>query len=471
MKLLNDVLDFSKIEAGKMKIENVPLSLKELITDVCHLVRPLALGKGLVAVDFFQSDDVPDTVVSDPIRLRQILNNLLNNAVKFTASGKIGIHVTRHDSTTHGAVLEKANEIFLHVAVSDSGIGVPKDKQSAIFEAFQQADGSTTRKYGGTGLGLAICLELVELLGGFLWVESPAPGGTSTNPGSVFHFTWPVKVLKTDSGDIAPVNVPLEPTAVVDTPLSAFEKALPPLRVLVAEDNIINQKTIRALLEKRGHTVVLANDGVDGVARALSGPPFFDLILMDLQMPRQDGMHAAMEIRREEAKKGRETPVVILTARAMDETRGACLAAGMDDFLLKPINPRALSFVVGRTIFKEKNKMLLNLRELFRRCEGDESLVLDLLTTFQRELPEHIERLAASHAARDMTKVHRESHALAGAAANVSAGAVERVARVLELAAQQGDAAACERSLMDLRRNADELSRVLKEPWVGAAPA
>jgi len=326
--LLNDILDFSKIEAGRMDLNPIEFSLRQCLEDTGKLFRQMAAQKQLV-LDVHVDPGITDHLVGDPFRLRQVLTNLIGNAIKFTQQG--GVTVT--------AAADQVEEGFVAVrfSVRDTGIGVPKEKQAVIFEAFRQADGSTTRKYGGTGLGLAICASLVELMGGEIGVDS-APG-----QGSTFFFTArfrrQAKPLTRTIAALEPgsrtrlSNGSLRPAS---TGAGAPLAPPPPMTVLIAEDNPVNQRLVTRLLEKRGHSVKIANTGREAVKLGVAER--FDLILMDVQMPDMDGLQATAAIRESERSRGIYTPIIALTAHAMKGDRERCLEAGMDAFVNKPID-------------------------------------------------------------------------------------------------------------------------------------
>ncbi len=315
MVILNDVLDFSKIEAGKLNIEAVRFPLLETIDETLKTLRSRAAQKGLVLESQLQPD-LPAEVLGDPVRLRQILTNLCDNAIKFTAQGGVYVSV----SCTPGADAQA-----LHFSVRDSGIGIAPDKQRGVFEAFSQADTSTTRRYGGTGLGLTICARLVELMGGRIWVESVE------GQGSTFHFTVQVQSA-----------LPQPRVALPGRPAAAH--AARALQVLLVEDHPINQMLATTLLKKWGHTVVLAKNGQEGVD--LFGTQAWDMVLMDMQMPVMGGLEATRLIRAAEPA-GQHTPIVAMTANAMEVDRLACLEAGMDEHLAKPFNAAALQALLA----------------------------------------------------------------------------------------------------------------------------
>ena len=319
LAILNDILDVSKIEAGRMDIHPAPFSLRGSIEDVLQLVRPRALEKGLELVCTL-SEATPDALIADALRIRQVLVNLLGNAVKFTERGRVELRVDSHPAAS--------DRLELSAVVTDTGIGIEEEHRQIIFEPFQQADSSTTRQYGGTGLGLTISARLAAMMGGTIGVES-TPG-----QGSAFHFTVPCKLAPQSS-----VTAPARP---VSSPAGGPPRRL---RILLAEDNAVNQRLAQRLLEKRGHEVSIVGDGRQAVEAATLAPPF-DLILMDVQMPSMDGLEATRAIRRIEDPERSSVPIVAMTAFAMTGDRDRCLAAGMNAHLSKPIDPTELSATV-----------------------------------------------------------------------------------------------------------------------------
>ena len=320
LTILNDVLDFSKIEAGRLDLNPIDFSLRQCVAETCKMLRLGASEKGLV-VEWEAASGVPDNVVGDPDRLRQVLYNLLGNAIKFTAKGGVYLKIEAEPPLEGG--------IVLRFAVRDTGIGIPREKQQLIFEAFRQADGSTTRKYGGTGLGLAICSRLIEMMGGSIQVESEVGGG------STFSFTARFAIAAF-AGSVSPTDS-VSLTNMLEAVRAGQSKELPvSLRILLAEDNAVNQRLAVRLLERRGHRVELASSGrqaIEWVDRQS-----FDLILMDLQMPDMDGLEATAMIRERERQRGGRTPIVALTAHTMKGDRERCLEAGMDNYINKPID-------------------------------------------------------------------------------------------------------------------------------------
>ena len=316
--VLNDVLDFSRIDAGHLSIDSHPFHPRQVVEDAVKLLLPGAVEKGL-QLKSDVSPQVPQIVLGDAVRLRQILLNLIGNAVKFTESG--GVEVSC------GSYTEGAQHLTLEFRVKDSGIGITPEKQNIIFEPFRQADNSTTRKYGGTGLGLAISTRLISAMHGNIGVES-VPGTGST-------FTFRIPVTRADA-----MEVPFS-----DSLANLSNNALG-LHVLLAEDNKINQKVAKTLLEKLGCTAEVVENGRQAIDNIESHQ--YDVVLMDIQMPEMDGISAIQEIRRREANLKSHLPVIALTAHAMEGDAQRCIAAGMDGYLAKPINVTQLAAVLGR---------------------------------------------------------------------------------------------------------------------------
>jgi signal transduction histidine kinase/FixJ family two-component response regulator len=321
LSVINDILDFSKIEAGKVELEDLEFNLTNCVEGILKTFALPSKQKGLELCCEF-GPDVPEMVVGDPARLRQVLTNLVGNALKFTQVGKVGVRVAR--------VNDDASTLSLEFTVWDTGVGIPAEKQNAIFDSFTQADSSTTRKYGGTGLGLTISMRLVELMGGKIWVES------AIGCGAKFNFTVIFKPCTQPSR----AELKLKPVT------READRSPTILRVLVAEDNSVNQRLISRLLEKRGHEVNVVKNGLEAL-RALAIKNY-DLVLMDMQMPELDGLETTARIRMKETAGGKHQPIVALTANAMSGDEERCRAAGMDGYLTKPIQSEKLDEVLEK---------------------------------------------------------------------------------------------------------------------------
>jgi len=324
MQVLNDILDFSKIDAGHLGLEKIPLCLPELLDSLVGIYAVQAREKGL-SLRWQASGDLPQRIIGDPFRLRQILTNLLSNALKFTEQGGVVI-------TVRAEAKAAADELRLQFTVSDTGIGIPPDKQQMIFAPFSQAESSTTRKYGGTGLGLAIVRRLVDLMGGEIRLDSQ-PG-----QGSTFTFAIDCKL----ASSALPAGGPGEPSP---APISRLRNK----RVLLVEDTPVNQMLAQKLLVKFGCQVELAEDGLQALSAIAGTKTPFHLVLMDMQMPHMDGVEATRHLRAHEIEHGLpRLPVIALTANALSTDREHCLAAGMDDFIAKPFSADEMLEVIQR---------------------------------------------------------------------------------------------------------------------------
>ena len=332
LQLINDILDFSKIEAGKMQVEAIPLSVNEVLESVSSMMKLSADDKGIEFV-VEKALDVPDEMFGDPIRIKQCLINLSNNAIKFTHQGYVKISATKNLNN---------GEDYIYFNVIDTGIGIPKEKQELIFESFSQVDGSTTRKYGGTGLGLTITKRLAVLMNGDLTVESEPGKGTT------FILSVPV-MLKRASCDISKKwkmeNTSTETELQSESSKDNYSGA----SVLVAEDVEANQMLMRLMLEKKGIKVDLAGDGQQAVKMVEKED--YDLIFMDIQMPLLNGYDATKQLR----DKGFNKPIIALTAKAMSGDDKKCFEIGCTEYLSKPINVKALNKVLSKYLSKQQD--------------------------------------------------------------------------------------------------------------------
>jgi len=605
LRLLNDILDFSKIEAGHLELESIPFELRNALGDIVQTLALRAADKGL-ELAFRIAPDVPDRLIGDPGRLRQIVVNLSGNAIKFTERGEVVVSVEAESVS--------AEEVTLHVAVRDTGIGIPPEKQRVIFEAFQQADSSMSREFGGTGLGLAISMELVARMHGRVWVES------EEGKGSTFHFTarfdiqqgaprkapsappsveglpvlvvddnytnrrileemlasWRIRPVLAESGVAAlaaleraatagipfqlvlldvmmprmdgfelaerirqlpygaavplmmlssagrsedtaraarlgiarslikPVkqsdllNAILEvmdstgPEAVGPDPADAAQTSGQPRRILLAEDGIVNQKVAVSLLERRGHRVSVANNGREAV-EALERESF-DLVLMDVQMPEMDGFEATATIRERERATGAHLPIVAMTAHAMKGDRERCLAAGMDEYLSKPIHADKLYEMVERMAIVPDNaadgdgesrrtvgpggtardptgqpgeskmdQQPLDWKEALGRIGGSEAVLRDLAAVFIAEHPRMMAEIRTAIDAGSSPDLRRTAHTLKGSAAVFAATPTVDAAQRLEKLAEAGTLAEAEALHADLERETERLVSALRE--------
>ncbi|WP_326543739.1 PAS domain S-box protein [Pseudorhodoferax sp.] len=420
--IVNDILDFSKIEAGKLEIEAVPFALAQVLANVATLLDDKATEKGL-ALTLELPPEVPPALLGDPLRIGQVVTNLVSNAIKFTEHGRVAVQV---------AVLERqAGSVQLQLQVRDSGIGMSAEQTARLFQAFSQADGSTTRKYGGTGLGLTISKRLVEAMGGSIAVDS--------TPGQGSRFWFSLRLPVADSRSLAATPVP---QVLEQSPLRG-------VRLLLAEDNEINQQIAVELLESAGATVTVADNGRLALDQLATGAPF-DAVLMDLQMPVMDGMQATRLIRAD--ARFAQLPIIAMTAHAMVEERERCLAAGMVDHITKPIDPQAMLQTLARWVpprgdapvaaapaAAEATPALPVLPGLdtvagLARVGGKHALYLRLLQQFHERQADAGARIAAALAAGDAGTAERIAHTVRGVAGNLGLGEVQQRAQAVEAA-------------------------------------
>ena len=432
LSILNQILDFSKVEAGKLELEVVDFEPRGVVGDVMKLFTESAQAKGL-ALHVEIGDTVPPLLRGDALRLRQTLINLVGNALKFTAKGSVSVKAARLDEVDGSCVVR--------FEVADTGIGIPREAQRRLFEPFSQADSSTTRRYGGTGLGLAICRRVVELMGGALGVES-APGA-----GSTFWFS-------------VRLEVPVFPMTSRPVNASALaERVAGVLRVLVVEDNAVNRDVARGLLESLGCQVDVAADGAEAIEACAQ--VLYDVVLMDCQMPLVDGYEATRRIRASEGS-ARRTPVIGLTASAMKGDRERCLAAGMDDYLPKPVRPGDLDAVLhrwgggaraGEIVAEartgEEGGPLDPVVFGDLRSFTSSGFLIEAIDRFLSETPARIEVLHEASGRGDSDFFTRRAHSLRGSAAILGALRLMKLAAYLE-----------ERGLHDLEDTAALLQAV-----------
>ena len=396
LDIINDILDFSKIEAGRLQSEQQPFRLRDRLDSLVKSLAPRLHGKS-VALATDVAGDAPDTLVGDVRLLRQVLSNLLSNAIKFTARGAIELRVRLQETT--------GDAVTLRFEVADTGIGIPADKQRVIFEEFVQADASTTRRYGGTGLGLAIASRLVDALDGRIGLESE-PGA-----GSTFHFTARFRRGGADDVEAPPDREPIE---------------LRPLRVLLVEDSVANQRVATGMLEKAKHTVRVAADGAAAVEACAAER--FDVVLMDLQMPQMDGYDATRAIRRREQELGlARTPIVALTARASMGNEALCLAAGFDGYLPKPYRSRELLDAIAARVGGTEPAgapaspagdphpdARLDWDAALAALDGDRELLATVVEGFLGQQPSLVAELREALGTGDLAVVKRVAHTVGG---------------------------------------------------------
>jgi signal transduction histidine kinase/HPt (histidine-containing phosphotransfer) domain-containing protein len=455
LSIINDVLDFSKIEAGKIALDRDCFDLHELLHDAVNSMQLRAQHNSLqLLCDVNRS--TPRHVVGDPNRLRQVLLNLIGNAIKFTEEGEVRVSL-RADNLT--------SETFaVHASVADMGIGIPSEKHHLVFRTFEQADGTTSRRYGGTGLGLAICRRLVELMGGDIDFDS-TPGR-----GSVFRFT--VRFGRPSADDLParagdpqrrlPPGGPRTDDGATPVPAQA-------LRVLLAEDSYVNQRLAVGLLKKQGHDVVVAGNGREAVELAREAP--FDLILMDVQMPELDGFEATQQIRDSERQTGGHVPIIALTAHALKGDRERCLDAGMDSYVSKPIRARDLYETIEGTVadygrlpgreVPADSYGATDWQEALDAVQGDRALLKELVEIFLDEYPVLLSQAREAVSEDDAARLQHAAHTMKGSVGLFGARKAEALCQELEDAAAAGGADDLQKSLAALEKELETLVKSL----------
>lgn len=453
LSIINDLLDFTKIEAGKLELESIHFDLRKEIGNVFKLLSSQNTAKDLSIV-WQVNPNIPQVLIGDPVRLRQILMNLVGNAIKFTLEGEVVLEVERQK-------VDLDSHIHLLFTVRDTGIGISDEHLDRIFSQFVQADSSTTRQFGGSGLGLTITTRIIEAMQGQIWAQSE-PG-----KGSTFRFSLKFPVVLAENNGV----VCRSPQKHVDEQNASLMSSIPPLRVLLAEDGKSNQRLVKALLKKWGHTVVVAENGLIAVDRWKREP--IDLILMDVTMPEMDGLQATQCIRKQEMQTGSHTPIIAMTARVMKGDFEKCLQAGMDGYVSKPIHKNELDAEMAQFFTEidtepkvestEVSESLINWSEALRVVEGDEELLNDLITDGLTELPELMDNLEHALTTGDVSEAYRHAHTIKAAARTFGIKTLFERANSAEQAAADSDLDRVRNHLPILRTMVSEVLREFEQ--------
>lgn len=477
LELINDILDFSKIEAGKLDIKLIDCSLEQLLAVIESLMQPAAKEKEL-AFEVLQCGQLPGQIRTDPVRLRQCLINLTNNAIKFTDEGRVYVNVSLQDVN---------DQAYIRFDVEDTGIGIAADKQESIFETFVQVDGATTRKYGGTGLGLAITKKLANLLGGELSVTS------EVGKGSVFSLRIPAGIDVESQPVFNKYDLVSELSGEPDAPEQDKFSGC----VLAAEDSRTNQTLIKLLLERLGLQVTIVEDGKEAMEKALDQP--FDLIFMDIQMPKMNGYDATRALRR----KGLRTPIIALTAHAMKGDEEKCISAGCDDYLTKPIDRQKLLEKVSKylpsksaasdneidSVKSQVNQLnqlcsegqsaesagvrgsqdVIDWASLIKICD-DENAIRKTAKTVLEDAPQTIEFIAEAIKAEKPKDIVLYAHKLNGTAMVIGAAQLSKAAACLERAGRKKDIQAAALLFEEVQAEFEKLTLFLAQAdWIEIA--
>jgi signal transduction histidine kinase/HPt (histidine-containing phosphotransfer) domain-containing protein/AmiR/NasT family two-component response regulator len=463
LNIINNILDFSKIEARQLTLEHIDFNLEDIIQSTVTMLEITAAQKGL-DLHYNIGKDVPLVLKGDLARLRQIIINLVGNAIKFTDHGEIELEINFDNKEL--PVVGKPGKIPLLFSVRDTGIGIPADKQKTIFESFKQADSSTTRQYGGTGLGLTICKQLCQLMGGDIRVES------KEGKGSIFYFT-----VVFDPGEQGAVEIRQK-----KEDLTRMQGK--PLNILLAEDSIMNAKLAIIFLTKQNHNVVHVVNG-KGVLTQLK-KQVFDLILMDIEMPEMDGLEATRRIRAD--KSGAfdpGIPIFAMTAHTLPEYREEILRSGMNDFIPKPVDlyklSRALSAIKSFTNVKDRERdeqeqktrlydetkepeilTIINREAALKRLDGDTELFQRFCQMFLEEIPEIIAKLETALQQDDFQELYKRAHYLKGSAAIIGAEKAATSAAQLEKSAyEKNNAREAQHLLQQVKKELTRLEQAI----------
>jgi two-component system, sensor histidine kinase and response regulator len=455
LSLLNDLLDTAKIESGKLELESAPFSLRGMLDQMTRVLFIRASEKGL-SFHCRVPEGTPDILLGDRLRLQQVLFNLAGNAIKFTERGEVEVAVR---------CLAQDQVACLEFAVRDTGIGIPPSSLEHLFQPFAQGDASMARRYGGSGLGLSICKSLVEMMGGQMRVESEPSQGT------IISFTVCLPVA---SELLADGNVP----ALVSQSAGA------PLRILLVEDNPANQKFANYVLQDRGHSVETAGDGAEAIR--LAAQQHFDVILMDVQMPKMNGLDASLAIRQRENGR-RRVPIVAMTAHAMRSDRDRCMAAGMDGYLCKPVKREELIEAVerlGRRTMDESGRMKVdpslsrpipdpssftsgsapfNLEEAVARLDGQFEIFKEMAEFFLNDGIQLLLEIQAAAASGDTSVIGLKAHRLKGTLLYLSAKPATDAADLVESVCRSGDLAQTSSAIRRLEEEVTRLAAALRE--------
>jgi PAS domain S-box-containing protein len=464
MAVTGDLLDFARIEAGKLSLRIVSFRLREFLDHALKALVLRAKKKGL-RLSYHVGNDVPDDLFGDPTRLCQILVNLVGNGIKFSERGEVTVHVQVEGPT--------GPKICLHFAVTDPGIGIPPEKQEAIFHPFEQVDASPARRYEGIGLGLAIASQLTALMGGRIWVESVL------GKGSTFHFTAQfILVSESAARDVAEPHQ--QEVICQPVPAASRQASARQLRILVTEDNLVNQILTRDLLEKVGHVVVVANNGKE--ALAVLSRQAIDVLLLDVQMPEMSGFEVAAHVRALEKQTDRRLPIIALTARVMKRDRERCLEVGMDDYVAKPIRLEELEAAIERAL--AENAMAgsrkpseddtpvapIDRAAIMARVRGNTTLLEKMVRVFLEISPRWMEEMRTAIQQGDAFKVGDIAHTLKGSVSNFDAAAAVEAALTLETMGRDHDLTGAEAAFTALVESMQLLQPELAH-LIGATPS
>lgn len=468
LDLINDILDFSKIEAGRLELESIKFNLQQVVHSAVSPIIPKVNEKGLktkIEID----PSIPAELIGDSTRLRQVLINLLSNAVKFTNRGSVAIKISN--------VKKENNSITLSFAVEDSGVGIPQDRLDMLFQPFSQIDGSYTRKFGGTGLGLAISREIVSLMGGRIWAES------EEGKGSKFCFNVNLNYEKQNSfisrlknlakGKELDYAKEQEAAPPQKLDANAIKAKRQKFKILLAEDNLVNRKVITKMLIDGGYNVDAVVNGLEAV-NAVQNSGKHDLLLMDVQMPEMDGFTATQKIR-SLGKDSNKLPIIAITAHALAGDKDKCIAAGMNDYITKPIKVNELISILdhylkiefvsepAKEISSEENNGIFDHNHFNSVSMGNKEFQIDLINTFLVDMLERIGNLENHIKENNLEGILAESHTIKGASYSLGAKRLAENAHEIEKITKQKNVDSLPPQLEEFRRNYESTKRILEK--------
>ncbi len=444
LKIINDIINYSKLESGKLKLDETVFVPKVCAVNATELLSKSAEDKGL-AIKVSIDESLPEKIIGDPVRLQQIITNLLENAIKFTEEGAVEVKAKK--------IEEHSKMIKLQFSVKDTGTGISEDKQSELFESFSQVEDYMTRKRGGTGLGLNIAKELVDLMNGEIWVESESGGG------SEFFFTASfVKPEKEDAISEDKREENLEETA------SQYPEAN--LKVLIAEDSYVNLEVLKEALSVKNWESIAATDGVEALEVYKSRD--FDLILMDVWMPEKDGLEATRDIREIEKEKEKRTPIVGLTAIDGEDDERKCLEAGMDDVIAKPFELKEFFDVIYKALGIDSSgdsaeKSALNLEQLIKSINYNEDLFKNIVDYFAGKSNETIEKIEEAVKSDSFKEIKSKAHKFKSELGNFGAEKSVSILKRIERLADENNINGMEELIGDLKKAVKKVNEELKE--------
>jgi signal transduction histidine kinase/CheY-like chemotaxis protein/HPt (histidine-containing phosphotransfer) domain-containing protein len=459
LSIIDSILDISKIESGKMELDEISFSVKKIVEDSISITLSRATEKGLI-IGYHIDDTVPVAVRGDPVKIRQVLVNLISNAIKFTEHGYVKVSISLED--------QNEQDVYLLCSVTDTGIGIPSNKQEYLFEPFTQLDGSYTRKYGGTGLGLAITKNFIEIMGGNIHIES------QVGKGSKFIFNLKLKKavgFEEDFNTDKPDSQSASDVEALNVPSYNLKEKRKKYRILVAEDNNVNQKVVVKILNDFGYSCEAVENGEEAVNAVANND--FDAVLMDIQMPQMDGLNATKIIRGMDSSK-KDIPIIAMTAHALIGDKEKCFEAGMNEYLSKPIFSEKLISILDSVLEIQlgENKVLVsenlvldsvfNFNQLDKISLSDTTFQKELLSTYFDDVESRIQKLEILFTTKDLERIINEAHTIKGSSFSLGAIKLAEEALGIEISGKNNDLISVSDRLRNIKSALDETKEIVK---------